>query len=155
MHQTADQMGPVAAMQAAAAGRAVGRPEAGREGENRHMVGDHRGGKLDNQLARIVFADFHQPLGGFAQRLLPGNLLPAGIDADAFFRIGPPQGLGQAVGIIMGHDPGHPLAAKAAEPDDAVGIAFYLGDHPVDAVGKDGTIAVTKAARRRQPDIIG
>ena len=154
MHDAADQMGPVAAMQAAAGRRAVDRAVGRDERSPGNRKGVHRGGAHGVELSGIILMNAFEMPRHFVQSLVPGNLLPVWIDADALFRVGPAQGNLQPMRIVMGHDPRDPLAAEAALADHAVGVALDLGDYSIDAMSEDRARSITKAARRRHPNIV-
>ena len=154
MHDPRDAMRAVAAMQSAAGHAHVGRAESLREGVELGRGGEHRCGALQKQFARILGANTLEHRRDFVERLVPADLLPAGVLVKALFGIGAAQRLGQPMGIVMAHDPGDTLAAQAPPADSTRGIAFDLDHRPVDAVREDRAGTVAKRAGRGNPGIV-
>src|SRR3990172_8538392 len=101
----------------------------------------------------FVVVDLAQSLDDLVQGFLPGNLLPAGVDADPFHRIRASQGRVHAVGVVERHDAGDSLAAEPAAADGALRVAFDLDEHAVHHVATDGACAVAEAAGGRDPPV--
>src|SRR3990172_10511860 len=108
----------------------------------------------EHDLARIVGLDLAQAGDDFFHRLVPANLLPAGIFARPFFRTGAAQTVARTMRIIERHDCGVSLGADFAEVVRVVGIAFDLDDDAVDAVDKRAAAVAAHFADAGNPDIV-
>ncbi|MEK7835792.1 MAG: hypothetical protein AAB298_06550, partial [Pseudomonadota bacterium] len=72
MHDAADEMRAVAAVQTSTGGRDMRRPERGPECLERDAAGGNRGRALHDELARILRAHTFQYRGDFIQRHVGG-----------------------------------------------------------------------------------
>src|SRR3990170_3175981 len=108
----------------------------------------------EHDLARIVGLDLAQAGDYFFHRFVPADLLPAGIFARPFFRIGAAQTAARTMRIIERHDRGVALGAELAEVVRVVGIAFDLDDDAVDAVCDDAAAVAAHFADAGNPDIV-
>ncbi len=86
---------------------------------------------LQVQLARVVVDDAPQTGGDRVDRDIPGDLLPARIDADALLGIRPPHRMQQALAVVVVHDPGLALRAHAAAVAWRVGVPDDVEHAPV------------------------
>ena len=99
----------------------------------------------EGELFRIVGADFGQPVGDDAKRLVPLDFLELARPALA----DPAQRLGEARRRIMLHDPGRTLATQHALVDRVVGVAFDIADLAVAQMDLDAAAAGAHVAGRR------
>ncbi len=104
----------------------------------------------EGELARIAPTDAAEPFGRGRERLLPFDLAELGGAALA----DPLQGLGQAGGCVVLHDPGRALGAEHAAVDRVVAVALDVADLAVPEMHLDAAAAGAHVAGRGL-DLVG